>query len=332
MTALKLMTFNVENMLVRYRFRQYEEERLATLLEFDSDERRAELIRTHWNVIQDETRVFTALSILDADPDVICLQEVENMQALRAFHDRYLRRLSGRDFPHQVLIESHDPRGIDVAVLSRFRITSVVTHQDLTPADVGVPGLTNADGSERRWVFSRDCLEVHVKKQNRVLPIFVCHFKSMTEGRQKTRPIREAEAAGVRKILDDRFNKKPDEHPWAVVGDLNDYTEMDGQPDPGHGLGKLLDGGFALDVVKARVGDPLDRWTHFYAGDRQYRQLDYVLLSPALADENEDAEVRIVRGGQPYRAEHYKGPRWPRVGYDRPKASDHCPLCVKLRF
>jgi hypothetical protein len=49
-----------------------------------------------------------------------------------------------------------------------------------------------ADGIRRERVFRRDCLEVDLKKDNKILPIFVCHFKSMSGGRDTTRPIRQA--------------------------------------------------------------------------------------------------------------------------------------------
>ncbi len=55
-----------------------------------------------------------------------------------------------------------------------------------------------------------------------------------------------------------------------------------------------------------------------------------LLVSPALARENPDAVPEIIRMGQPYRARRYEGPRFPRVGWDRPKASDHCPVVVEL--
>ena len=124
MPSLKIMTFNVENMLARFRFREYEENRLATLLDIDSEMDRANLVRTHFNVLNAEARVFTALCIADQDPDVVCAQEVESMRALGAFHDRYVRRISRRDYRHKLLIDANDPRGIDVGVLSRFRIAS----------------------------------------------------------------------------------------------------------------------------------------------------------------------------------------------------------------
>ncbi|HKI08003.1 MAG TPA: hypothetical protein VKA09_06380 [Nitrososphaeraceae archaeon] len=87
-----------------------------------------------------------------------------------------------------------------------------------------------SDGTRRQRVFRRDCLEVDLKKDNKILPIFVCHFKSMSGGRDTTRPIPQAEATTVREILEDRFGD-PSTHDWVLAGDLNDYTETDGIPD-----------------------------------------------------------------------------------------------------
>ncbi|VVB64673.1 Uncharacterised protein [uncultured archaeon] len=56
MPRLRIMTFNVENLLVRFDFRG-SDQGLASLLDVDSDIDRANLIRTHWNVINDENRV-----------------------------------------------------------------------------------------------------------------------------------------------------------------------------------------------------------------------------------------------------------------------------------
>jgi endonuclease/exonuclease/phosphatase family metal-dependent hydrolase len=327
MPTLRIMTFNVENMLARFNFREWEKRNLATLLDIESDIDRANLVRTHWNAIQDENRVFTALTIKEAKPDVICIQEVENMLALKAFHDRYLRRIwkpKQVSFNHMMLIEGNDPRGIDVAVLSRFRIEKAATHQDKN-GTINYP-----DGSKRERIFRRDCLEVHIKKFNKTLPIFVCHFKSMMGGRKETSPIREAEALTVRKIIEEQFDN-PKKSDWVIVGDLNDYTEEDGETDDMHALNPLLEQGFSEDVVK-RIQDPKTRWTHYYTGEGSYRQLDYILISPSLAEKNKNVIPSIIRKGQPFRADRYKGPRWPRVGFDRPKASDHCPIFIDLKY
>ena len=68
--------------------------------------------------------------------------------------------------------------------------------------------------------------------------------------------------------------------------------------------------------------------------------LDYVLLSPGLG---KGAQAEILRRGLPYRAPldpraddrsiatlSSAGGRYPRIGWDRPKASDHCPVVVSF--
>ncbi len=326
MPSIRVATFNVENLLDRFQFRQFEAERLATLNDIESEQDRANLIRTHWNVINDENRVFTALAIRDTDAGLVCMQEVDSLRALRFFHDRYLGRLVDERYPRLALIEGNDGRGIDVAVMSRRRITRLVTHQQVTFGDFGLPPPEGESVNSR--IFRRDCLEVDIQAGNTRLTAYVCHFKSMSGGRGETRPLRQAEAAAVRRIIEERF-PDPAAGLWIIVGDLNDYTERDGVPNTGHGLQALVDDGFSVDLVK-RIADPLDRWTHYFASERTYSQLDYILASPALAQRNPQAVPRIVRPGQPFRADRYQGPRYPRVGWDRPKASDHCPVVVDL--
>jgi endonuclease/exonuclease/phosphatase family metal-dependent hydrolase len=258
MTTLRITTFNVENLLACFKFSEAERAGLATLLDADSEVDRANLVRTYWNVLHDEERVFSVLSMRQAAPEVVCLQEVDNKLALDAFHDRYLRRVARQTFLYRILIEGNDPRGIDVAVLSQFPIESATTHQHVE-ADIHYPA-----GVKRERVFRRDCLEVKINKEGRILPIFVCHFKSMSGGRAETRPIRAAEAAAVRHILGARFGD-PAKHDWLVVGDVNDYTETDGVPDRQHGLSALVEEGFSVDLIK-RIQDPFNRWTHFFLG------------------------------------------------------------------
>lgn len=329
MTRLRLMTFNVENMLLRFEFDPETEASLATLMDAEEPAARAELVRTYWNILNDEMRVMTALALRDGAADVVCLQEVESMRGLRAFHDRYLRRMTELDYQHSVLIEGNDGRHIDVAVMSRFPLERIVTHQALRWDELQIKKPKIVE-TERDRIFKRDCLEAHVQANDKILPIFVCHFKSMNPDREQTRPWRQAEATAVRRIIEQRF-PDPAAADWAVVGDFNDYTECDGVPDAEHGLAPLLADGFAVDAVK-RIADAKDRWTHFLPEARAYRQLDYVLLSPALARKNTDAVPRILRQGLPYRAERYQGPRYPRIGWDRPKASDHCPVVIDLTF
>jgi hypothetical protein len=71
--------------------------------------------------------------------------------------------------------------------------------------------------------------------------------------------------------------------------------------------------------------------------------LDHILISPALFVANHEPKVQTVRRGLPYRVPldpaapdrsiaflATTGDRYPRIGWDRPKASDHSPLVVEL--
>jgi Endonuclease/Exonuclease/phosphatase family len=218
----------------------------------------------------------------------------------------------------------NDPRGIDVAAMSKARIT-VESHRERTYAEFGLFNQQLADLGEtaNARVFRRDALEVTTKVDDRELVVFVCHFKSMAGGRDQTMPLRTAEAKAVRRIVEERF-ADPAAADWLIAGDLNDYTEEDGEP-VASGLDNLFEEGFAVNLLKRL---PLqERWTHYFPAEQSRHQLDYLLASPALAQKNPDAVPEVVRHGQPFRVPGIEDvARYPRVGFDRPKASDHCPV------
>ena len=215
-------------------------------------------------------------------------------------------------------------------------------------------------------VFRRDCLEVDLTVGGQWLTIFVCHFKSMgpfrdgMAGRDYTMPVRLAEATSVRRIIEQKFHgERGKDMRWLVCGDLNDYGErlaVTGDRIAGlefelhgeevFGASPLLEGGFSENLVARRGGH--DRWTLYHASgaslgldqpsNRETRhlvQLDYILASPKLAADNVGAVPDIIRAGQPYRTPFPPGQdieRYPRTGWDRPKASDHCPVAVTLEL
>lgn len=73
----------------------------------------------------DDTRQLSALAIADADADILCLQEVDNMAALQAFEYGYLYRMVGNGYLQKYLVEGNDSRGIDVAVVMREETRTV---------------------------------------------------------------------------------------------------------------------------------------------------------------------------------------------------------------
>jgi endonuclease/exonuclease/phosphatase family metal-dependent hydrolase len=253
-------------------------------------------------------------------------------------------------YEHMSVVEGNDGRGIDVGVLSRLRFERVVSHREKTFAelDAWIPGM-EAYREKRHGlpiaftpadrVFKRDCLQVEFLVGGAPFTLFVCHFKSMSDGREASRIMRQAEATAVRRIVSDRFGGRPEQANWAVCGDFNDYHEIDGdtrlvslrtgEPSPA-GITPLLADGFSHDVVSRLPAR--ERWTTYHAPDDSYAQLDYILISPGLARSNPDARPDIIRSGQPWRALRHDGYRLPRVGWDRPKASDHCPVAVTLKL
>lgn len=329
MPEIRLATFNVENLLMRLDFKALGIGDMRERLNEVSTRDQADHISSLVNVLSEDDRTLTAQALAATRADVCAVQEVENLLTLTTFNNTYLSRWSERDYPFHVLIEGNDRRGIDVGLLSRLEVVHQKSHAATSFADLGIRPPEGVHENER--VFRRDCLEVDVAKDGQILTLYVCHFKSMHGGREKSWKVRDGEARGVRALIEARFQDPSDEN-WIVLGDLNDYLEIDGIPDTAHGLGALVGDGFATDMALLTLQDASDRWSHHYKQLDQYTALDHILLSPRLADLNRRSSIAYVRAGMPWRATRHKGYRLSGVGWANPKASDHCPLAATIKF
>ena len=359
---IRIATFNVENLFTRFDFsgRAGRERRLVGNLAFD-DLRQFEMARKIFAAVNsDDVRQLTALALAETRADIVCLQEVDNQDALDVFYENYVRRVLRQtfaagtkglsadqrkavsadffyDFRH--VIPGNDRRGINVAVMSRQDV-SVRSHADLTydflrDAPLDWTALSGVGERPDKKIFRRDCLEVDALVDGVPLTLYVCHLKSREAYTPKgdpaceTRPVRLAETMAIRHIIERRFGAGAASANWMICGDLNDFHEIDGEPTPDHALGPLLDDGFAINPMQRRTAN--DRWTHYHPATDSHVQLDYLLLSPALAASNPLAVPEIVRKGQAYRVPRLiSRERYPRIGWDRPKASDHCPVVIEL--
>ncbi len=329
MPELRIATFNCENLLMRCDFAAANVAGAARKLTNVSSSQVADQVDAVFDVLSEDDRTLTAQALAATKADVCALQEVENLVTLTAFHNRYLTRWANQPYTTRILHEGNDGRGIDVALLSRLSVIREISHAALTVADMDIkpPGRV----SHEARIFRRDCLEVDVVKEGRALTLFVCHFKSMHGGRKKTNAIRTAEARAVRAILEARFSD-PASAEWIILGDFNDYTEIDGVPVATHGLAPLLEDGFTIDLAGQVLDDPLTRWSHYYPKEKTYGALDHMFLSPKLAEKNRSASLTYIRAGAAWRCERHKGFRLPGVGWSNPKASDHCPLAATIKF
>lgn len=303
----------------------------------------------------DDKRQHTALALAALNADVVALQEVDSFDALRRFLSAYYAKTGAANFRHVVLHEGNDPRGIDVAMMSQPDWPLYTrSHADLTPSwldneqsgidllDQFPKAKTKAGNLNRRRIFRRDCVETVLTKAP--VTLFNCHFKSMGGGRDKSMGMRQLEAITVREIITRKFEgSDPANELWAVMGDLNDYKQVikvrksldangnrieDIEEPNESGVEPLLFDGFGINIVNNLAAS--DRWTHFYAGGQSKTQLDYIIVSPALADKLV-GDPEIIRLGMPHRVPNLDpAKRFPRVGWDRPKSSDHCPVVAEF--
>lgn len=364
--SVRIATFNAENLLSRFDFSGFRNElrqdRVAQLFEpaNEAEYRQMEIARAV--SLTDDTRQLTALAIAEADADIICLQEVENLDTLHRFEYGYLYKMIGAGYRHKALIEGNDSRGINLAVMAReetrdgarIEIEAVASHAHRTYDSMGLYGPELKDlANPNDKVFKRDCLEVDLKIGSRRLTVYTVHFKSMgsdrngVDGRSYTMPIRMAEARAVRQIIATRFGPDGGGKRYVIAGDLNDYTErlaITGDRRNGYvftpdsekesSVNVLTAGNFTENVVMRRP--EMDRWTLYHTrgpDERHLCQLDYILASPALTRTHRDRQPDIIRAGQPFRTLFPDGQsveRYPRTGWDRPKASDHCPVAMTL--
>ncbi|MDD2890643.1 MAG: endonuclease/exonuclease/phosphatase family protein [bacterium] len=305
-TKIRIGTFNVENLFARFKFKANEGKKEDTYLSNGWT-----INETAFEVTNPEERRFTANAIRDLDADVLALQEVENLNILKRFNNGYLKELG---YSYFALISGNDPRFINIAVLSRYPIVHIRSHQHCRRPD------------SKSLIFSRDCLEVDVfLPGEKTFTLYINHFKSMLGGREATMEKRKLQTETVVKIINARFDKNINKKAFVVLGDFNDYRDGD---NASPGLAPLLKQEWLSDAVMRLPAN--ERWTHFYKGTKEYNQLDYILLSKAIADSNIDSKPIIIRKGQPLRAGNYN--QYAGIGQDKPKASDHCPVGIDIKL
>ena len=221
---IKITTFNCENLFGRYRILDKPPttaiKNLETLLQIPEvvvlEPGRSGKIKPA--AIAQTQRTTTGKAILGAAPDILAVQEVENLSTLRIFNHKYL----GDAFDRVLLVDGNDARGIDVGLLLKkglaADVTAIQTHADEALGGGFLPKSTRLDTTNvGKAIFSRDCLEVDLRVGNRTLTFLVNHFKAQ-DNKPNTPTRRLNQAKRVLALA--KAARSAGKHP-IVIGDLN---------------------------------------------------------------------------------------------------------------
>jgi endonuclease/exonuclease/phosphatase family metal-dependent hydrolase len=247
---------------------------VRNLVDDESDGFASETIATPAEYNAHRQAVGTVLAALD--PDIAVLQEVEGLDVLGELNSL---ELGGR-YTELALAPGNDPRGVDVALLSRLPVDQVVTHKDDTFTVAGTAGPL--------YRYARDCLELHFTINGRKVVLFGVHYKAKENDDPNKRL---AEAQHTRALADAITGADPTTGA-LILGDFNDtpgslpYTWTTGtfQNAP-----ELYTN--APDSVPAA-----DRWTMNYQGNLEL--VDQQMSSPVLAAMLDTGSVQILHGSE----------------------------------
>jgi len=338
MISITICTFNVENLFARYKVFGYKpgDKFKRNVLTPEQLQKEGGFLpgriapKGSFQVFDKEQwRSLTAKALkgnTENYPDIACLEEIESLEVLRKFNSDYL----GGVYSYMVLIDSHDPRLIDVGILSKYKIVDVKTYIDERYKD-----------GRSDYLFSRDCLEITFDIKGKSLTVFANHLKSKYgEGPQRKRADlrREVQAKKVAELVRERF-KGSDffKKSFVVVGDFNDTPDSE--------FLKPLIGDLDLENVIDRITDKKERWTHWWDSENVVSQIDYILLSPKLAKDSPGEPYIERRGINAKKKYSYlalpDGKKGEKIDFqfkrfseatDKIEASDHCPVFFELKL
>ena len=209
----------------------------------------------------------TGRVIKETQADILIAIEVENRPTLERFNDQVLRAQFQFGYPHTLIIDGNDDRGIDVGIMSRFPIVEIRSHID----DPGPSGGT---------LFSRDCPEYDIMLPTDIrLVVLPNHLKSKRNGNdQASQERRRAQAQGAHSIGVAALLRSP----FVLIGgDLNDTPTSSA-------LASLFTDGF--QDVMSHPNYPTVRPGTYETGLPSHK-LDYLIMSPELRAKLNDTGI-----------------------------------------
>jgi len=200
----------------------------------------------------------TGRVVAEANADIVICIEIENRPTLQRFNEQVLKAEFNGAYPHVMVIDGNDMRGIDVGIMSRYPISGMRSHVDDT----------NPSGER---TFSRDCPEyvVELPDDHRVV-VIPNHFKSKRGGDSPAVKARRlAQASSASAIAKAALAISP----YVLLGgDLNDTPTSET-------LRPLFLDGF--EDVQTHPSYPQDRPGTYDTGTAR-NKIDYLITSAPL--------------------------------------------------
>lgn len=255
-------------------------------------------------------------AIRKLDADIIAMEEVESLEALRWFRDTYLADMG---YTHLASEDVGYYRGVEQSVMSRYPITRTRIWPDMTldPSKRTGPGWSEIPSDERPpYKFQRSPLMVDVRiRDDYELTLFVVHHKSGPFRWQ-----RELEALGVVDLVKARLERDPSRN-VIVLGDFN-AAPWD------KSVRVYLEAGL-IDVMAHRIvprwRDPDPEEPNLYKTHESDRVLDYILMTSGAHREFIVGSAHIV--GTLYDEDY----DWREDPFPAGYASDHYPVVIDLK-
>lgn len=276
-----------------------------------------------WNLKKYESKLFKLGRVIPKigftaakrSPVLIGVAEVENKKVLKDLIAVKALKKESYDFVHY---NSPDERGIDVALLYRKDIFTVLSSEPIAVYVENAPGVRD---------YTRDILWVTGTINNEKIHVLVNHWPSRRDGSENTNHKRILAAIKNREVITNILKTDPDAK-IIIMGDFND--------NPGDESVRkyLLQDDFynPMEKIHSRYRGSLSyrrNWNHFdqIIISNNFHRFEKNKLSFVKADVFDADFLKVYKGrykGVPFRT--FVGDDW-HGGY-----SDHFPVYVQLKL
>lgn len=315
---ISIMTYNVENLFDTKDDPEKDDETYLPLLKKNKHVQKKcrqarqakwakECLKTNWTQTKLKMKMKRLAQVIKSykkdGPDVLILQEVENISVLKDLNKKFL------GYPHVFLEEGPDKRGIDVGILSRLKNkSSSRLHLQKLKAKKGYP--------KAKVKATRGILEVTFQlPDDKSLTVFGLHFPSQGSPTEARRQALER----LKSISEKTAGLK------IAAGDFN-ITQSEDKRE------KLYTKLLSQDwLVSHLIGCKDCKGSNYYHRKREWSFLDAILFSKNFNNTwKVDPESIQVWNKLEVQKNHYGSPKKFYGGEQRSGVSDHFPLVAEI--